>query len=168
MPSILWVEDNPLDVELLRTAFCEIGLAAVQFVIAQNAIEAFRYIDRQSPFERAAIPPDLILVDLNLPAIRGATVLREFRRHLQRTPTLVLTSSENGAELTWCRLNGAIECITKPRDIAGYIALARTLKAYLPLSGGFDIVNDGNDLPDDEPPSTSFVRAGDRNNLLSL
>jgi CheY-like chemotaxis protein len=163
MATILWVEDNLLDVELLRTAFQEIGIGTARFVVASNAIEAFRYIDRQSPFERTPIPPDLILVDLNLPAIRGTSVLREFRRHLPRVPTVVLTSSEDRAELAWCRMNGATECLTKPRVIAGYEALARALLTYLPRSGGF-AASGGGDLPGDEPPSSAYERAGERRN----
>ncbi len=160
MATILWVEDNALDIELRRTAFQELGIERAQFVVASNAIEAFRYLDRQSPFERTPIPPDLILVDLNLPAIRGTTVLSEFRRHLPRVPTVVLTSSEDRAELTWCRMNGATECLTKPRVIAGYEALARALKVYLPLSGGFAASGGDDNLPSDEPPSSAFERSG--------
>ncbi len=71
VPIVFWVEDNLNDVALVRQAFEETGLAA-KFVVPDNAVLAFKYIAGREPYSSSPRPPDLILVDLNLPIIRGA------------------------------------------------------------------------------------------------
>src|SRR5882724_5331140 len=97
---ILLVEDNPNDVLLLRHAFSDADLN-VGFIVAESALAAFRYIDASPPYVNAPRPPDLILLDLNLPAMKGTVVLPELKRprYLRDVPTVVLTSSHNAQEL---------------------------------------------------------------------
>ncbi len=136
-PCILWVEDNDSDVILVRQALAEAGLD-VDLVVAANAVLAFQHMDARHPEVLKRNPPDLLLVDINLPGINGMVVLDEIRRHRdwKNSPTVVLTSSNNAKELQACRELGAIECITKPATFDGYLAVIAQIRRFLPMSGG--------------------------------
>lgn len=134
-PVVLWVEDNPDDVVLMRQAFADAGLVA-EMVVSENAVLAFRYMEEREPFTSAPRPA-LIIVDLNLPVMRGTVVLTELRRHQswRHVPIVVLTSSENVKELQDCVDMGATECITKPRSFEGYLSIVERLRRHLPRGG---------------------------------
>ncbi len=136
-PCILWVEDNASDVLLVQQAMREADLDA-DLIVASNAVAAFQHMDARHPNVLKRNPPDLILVDINLPGINGMVVLNEIRKHRdwKKSPTVVLTSSSNPKELQACREIGAIECITKPATFEGYIQVISQLRRHLPQSGG--------------------------------
>lgn len=133
---LLWVEDNPNDVLLMRHALAEAGVRA-DFVLSENAVLAYRYMYERPPYTTAPRPPDLILVDLHLPVIRGPAVIKELRSHLEwrNTPVVVLTSSSNPRELQECLDLGATACLTKPEGLAGWGGVVEQLRKYLPLAG---------------------------------
>jgi len=133
VPLILWVEDNPLDVDMVQQAFVESG-CAVEFIVPDNAVLAFHYMASRPPFEHARRPPDLILLDMNLPAVSGMVVLREARAYApwHHIPVVVFTTSANETELRACLRHGAAECITKPSTFDGYLTVVERLRTYLP------------------------------------
>ena len=71
--------------------------------------------------------PDLVLIDLDLPGIRGLDLLRLIRhtpelRHLQT----VMMAAESDPELRFtCSQEGATACLERPRDPAASQRLAR-------------------------------------------
>lgn len=132
-PVVLWVEDNPQDVQLLQEA-CREARLPVHFIIVETAIAAFWYMEGRYGYEEAPRPPQLILLDLNLPAIRGRSVLQEVvgSRDYGRIPVVVLSSSCDLMELKTCIAMGAAECITKPTTFEGYAEVVRRLRRYLP------------------------------------
>jgi CheY-like chemotaxis protein len=136
LPVVLWVEDNHDDVVVMKQAFSDAGLD-VQFVLSENAILAFRYMEEREPYISSPRPPDLLLVDLNLPVIRGTTVVIELRKHLawRNTPLVVLTSTSDPKELRACLDLGATECLTKPPAFEAYPQLVERLRRYLPRAG---------------------------------
>jgi CheY-like chemotaxis protein len=121
------VEDNPQDVELLRTALVELQLPVTVF-IAENAVQAFGLM-RLMPE-----PPAVVVLDLNLPLIKGQAVLREIRgdRRWALVPVVILTSSQVGAEAEECLRLGATAYVVKPPLYEGYLDVARRLGAYIP------------------------------------
>ena len=115
--EILLVEDNPIDVELTKNAFKKAqirnplhvvndGETALDFVFARGA-----HADRLK--ER---PPQLILLDLNLPKKSGLEVLREIKedRRTQSIPVIILTASDRDQDINECRRLGAETYIVKP------------------------------------------------------
>jgi CheY-like chemotaxis protein len=156
-PLIFWVEDNPNDVLLLRQALAEARMD-VEIIVPDNAVAAFRFMEGKGSFRHAKPVPDLILIDINLPVIKGTVVLEEAHRHppWKSVPIVVLTSSSNEKELQGCRKLGAVACITKPATFDGYRAVAERLRQYLPRSGGHTTIVPTNDSPDDRPTSDLF------------
>ena len=98
--TILLVEDEPADAQLLMRAFQRAGV--------QNPIKhlprgdtALGYLEGVNPYsDRALHPlPILMILDLKLPGMSGLELLRWIRqqRHLRRIPVLVLTSETDDA-----------------------------------------------------------------------
>jgi CheY-like chemotaxis protein len=80
--TVLVVEDNPDDVELLQMA-AEAAPEAVSFHIVWDGEQALEYLKGEGQYaDRHAHPlPDLVLLDLSLPGIDGFEVLAWIRRH---------------------------------------------------------------------------------------
>ena len=93
--AILLVEDNPADVEITRRALRE-SAAPVELIVVRDGQEAVEYLLRQGSHAAAAWrPPDLILLDLNLPRLTGREVLERVRATdaFRSVPVVVLTTS---------------------------------------------------------------------------
>ena len=81
--KILVIEDN------------EQNLYLVRFILERNGYEVFAAPDGESGIKMAAsVKPDLILLDIQLPAMDGHTVARTLRQNdeLADTPIIAVTS----------------------------------------------------------------------------
>ena len=130
---ILLVEDNPDDVMLVQYAFDKAGILNPLEVVADGDA-AVDYIGRTGAYAgREGQPlPDLILLDLKLPRRSGFEVLSFVRQHepTRHTPVVVLTSSDQEADIRRSYERGANSFLVKPIGRDGLIDMARALKAY--------------------------------------
>jgi CheY-like chemotaxis protein len=80
--TVLVVEDNPDDVELLQIAARK-APEAVSFHIVEDGEKALAYLKGDGQYaDRQAHPlPDLVLLDLSLPGMNGLDVLAWIRQH---------------------------------------------------------------------------------------
>lgn len=128
--EILLVEDNPGDVELTREALRS-GRVATRLHVVPDGVEALAFLRRQGR-HAAAVRPDLILLDLNLPRMDGREVLAEVKadENLRVIPVVVLTSSHADQDvLKSYRLNA--NCyISKPVDFAGFTRIVQSLEGF--------------------------------------
>jgi chemotaxis family two-component system response regulator Rcp1 len=92
--EVLLVEDSPGDVRLTREAFRDAEMA-INLHVASDGVEAIEFL-RHEGDHAAALRPDFILLDLNLPKMDGREVLALIKgdQTLKIIPTVVLTSSE--------------------------------------------------------------------------
>jgi CheY-like chemotaxis protein len=159
--TILWVEDNPHDVILMQTALTEKGLP-IEFILADNALAAFRYLDARSPYEKVRRPPDLVIIDINLPAINGIAVLNELARQplFHGVPRIVLTSTLDPLELQACLDHGAMACLLKPAVYEGYLEIVEKIKRYLPVPGPAGSVDTLTPPPTSESDSSKLIKVG--------
>ena len=97
--TILLVEDNPDDVELLLRALRKNNIAN-EIAIAHDGVEALDYLFASGKYaERDANEtPRIILLDLKLPKLNGLQVLERIRADERTTftPVIILTSSKKG------------------------------------------------------------------------
>src|SRR5579864_4857641 len=95
---ILVVEDNPGDVELLRRALQDARVECELTVIDDGA-EALA-LARQSGKYANTAPPDLVIVDWNLPKHGGNEILAALRANptFAALPVLILSSSSSPRE----------------------------------------------------------------------
>lgn len=128
--DILLIEDNPDDVDLMLEAFKE-GYVYNRVSIAENGVEALRFLRRAAPHTNAP-RPDLVLLDLNLPGKSGHEVLAEIKAdpELRRIPVVILTSSASEQDVLKSYNLNANCHITKPVDLNEFLALVRAIDAF--------------------------------------
>lgn len=122
---ILLVEDDPDDELLTRRAF-EKGLIANPIRVARDGAEALELLHGAAPLR-----PAVVLLDLNLPKVRGLEVLARIRSdaRTRRLPVVVLTSSREDADLRESYHRGADSYVCKPMRFEDFV------RAMGPLGG---------------------------------
>ena len=128
--EILLVEDNPADVRLTREALTSDRLWNHLSVVT-DGVEAMAYLRREGKFG-AAVRPDLILLDLNLPKKDGREVLAEIKADadLKLIPIVVLTLSaaeEDILKSYGLRANCYIE---KPVDLRQFVKVMNSIENF--------------------------------------
>ena len=106
---VLLVEDNPFHAELVRRSLEEVvhidthRIDAVHITHVLDGETALDYLFRQGAYENSAESPrpDLILLDLSLPGMKGVDVLARVRNtpDLKTIPVVVLSMSTSGGDL---------------------------------------------------------------------
>ncbi|HEX7289126.1 MAG TPA: response regulator [Candidatus Angelobacter sp.] len=109
MKRILIVEDKASSRELLRTVLEQLGYAVVE---ARDGDEALRQVRQQ--------PPDLVLMDLQMPARNGFDVLQEIRKdpELARLPVVAVTANAMPGDQEKALAAGFTGYIAKPVALA--------------------------------------------------
>ena len=131
--SILLVEDNVMDVELILDAFKEARLSNTIHV-ARNGQEALDYLFGHGPYvDRNTYPlPDLVLLDLKMPGIDGHEVLRRVKAtpKLKRLPVIILTSSSDEGDRVMGYDNGANSYLVKPVSFDEFLNVVQKITEY--------------------------------------
>jgi two-component system, chemotaxis family, response regulator Rcp1 len=128
--EILLVEDNPGDVRLTQEALKEGGVVN-RLSVAGDGVEALAFLRREGR-HAAAMRPDVILLDLNLPRMSGQEVLAEIKvdAALLCIPVVVLTSSEDSTDVRRSYDLHANCYITKPADLNQYIQIVQSIQGF--------------------------------------
>jgi EAL domain-containing protein (putative c-di-GMP-specific phosphodiesterase class I)/DNA-binding NarL/FixJ family response regulator len=119
-PTIVVVDDEPLNVELLSRIIERAGLGrCVGFADARSALDS---IDGSEP--------DLVLLDVHLPGMDGFAAMDALQRHLSPdafVPVVFLTGDVDRDVRTHALAAGAKDFITKPFDIDEVVLRCRNL-----------------------------------------
>ena len=131
--AILLVEDNRDDVELTVMALTESKITN-PVVVARNGVEALDYLFGTGAHagRDPADQPVVVLLDIKLPLLSGIDVLRRMRRdeRTKRTPVVMLTSSDERADIASTYDLGANSYVRKPVDFESFVSAARQLGLY--------------------------------------
>jgi chemotaxis family two-component system response regulator Rcp1 len=124
---ILLVEDNPGDAQLVKMALAE-TLPSARVSVAGDGEAALARLHEEGD------PPDLVLLDLNLPRLSGHEVLAAVRASedvaVRRVPVVVLSSSGTAADVERSYELGASSHVAKPADLDALFAVIETLVRY--------------------------------------
>lgn len=126
--TVLHVDDDPNDTELLRAA---VRRANAPFLLqnAEDADKALAYLNGEGNFgDRRLYPlPKLILLDLKMPRTTGFEILKWVRKHpeLGELPIVVLSGSELRDDIRQAYEVGASSYLVKP---LGFEALVEMIK----------------------------------------
>ena len=128
--QILLVEDSPADIALTREVLEESRVLA-DLDVVEDGQAALDFLERATSDGGVRIP-DLILLDLNLPKRNGFEVLREIKSDpdLRRIPVVVLTTSEEEADVFDSYDLQANSYITKPMDFQQFHAVIRAIEDF--------------------------------------
>jgi CheY-like chemotaxis protein len=123
---ILLVEDDEGHVTLITRNLRRADLSH-DINIAITGREAMESID--------TAPPDVLLLDLNLPELSGFEVLELVKKNetLRHIPVIVLSSTENEEEIKRVYQLGANLCFTKPVEYDQFALTIQTLGNLLKL-----------------------------------
>lgn len=128
--AILLVEDNEDDVFLMKHALRTAGVMNPVFVVETGA-QAVEYLSGTGPFQdRKKHPlPAIVFLDLKLPLMSGHEVLAWIRaqRQLEGLLVVVLTSSNEAADVRRCYSLGANSYLMKPLTTRQLLDLAKAL-----------------------------------------
>lgn len=125
---ILLVEDNPMDVDLTLRAFKRRRVTN-SIHVARDGEEALAWLAR---WENGETWPAVILLDLKLPKVDGLEVLRQLKQHptLRVIPVVVLTTSEEGADVQAANHLGVNSYIVKPVEFEKFMDVSEKIDLY--------------------------------------
>jgi CheY-like chemotaxis protein len=125
--NILLAEDNPADVFLIRESLKEHG---VEFAleVAENGEQAMERLNELRDGS-GGVPPDLIVLDLNLPQVDGTELLRHLRDipRLAGLPVVIFTSSDSTQDRQNATMLGAMY-IRKPVNLDEFMKIGQELE----------------------------------------
>ncbi|MBK6683758.1 MAG: response regulator [Deltaproteobacteria bacterium] len=128
--SVLLIEDNPGDAELIRDTL-QSGRVLLDLTVIHDGTEALAYLLRQGPHQKAR-QPDLIMLDLNLPKVDGRAVLAAIKNeaHLRTIPVVVLTSSDAERDIVQSYALGANCFLSKPVELEAFQQVVRSIEGF--------------------------------------
>ncbi len=129
--SILLVEDDPAQADLMLEVFSEHHFNASNSSLAQDGEQAMDMLYQRNGFEDLPLP-SLVLLDLNIPKKNGKQVLEEIKssEKLKHIPVLVLTSSRLKDDVTQCYQLHANAYMVKPNDLDDLIVMIEKMDDF--------------------------------------
>ncbi|MBE9044080.1 response regulator [Pleurocapsales cyanobacterium LEGE 10410] len=139
--SILLVEDNPDDRELMTLAFVQQEFT-YNLIIVSDGLEALDYLfgiipddeDSDDPYGDRDLTsmPALIMLDLNLPRVNGIEILRQIRAdpRTRLIPVVIISSSDEPQDLIDSYINGCNSYVRKPIDFTQLQNFVREVSSY--------------------------------------
>lgn len=124
-PRVLVVEDNPIDVRMIKRALRIGGLQEEPYVINDGA-PAIALLSREKGYEHVPLP-DLVVLDLNLITVDGAQVLRFIRDSpkLEHVAVAILSSTPSDVARSQ---HAQADCyFVKPSDLDSFEKLGKQI-----------------------------------------
>src|SRR5207302_7665801 len=117
-PHILVVDDNPVNVDILRTRLAVHGYEILTAADGEEALVVAR-----------AKQPDLILLDVMMPKMDGIQVCRELRADssLPFMPIILVTAKTDSKDVVAGLEAGGDEYLTKPVDQPALVARVKSM-----------------------------------------
>jgi len=131
--EILYIEDNPSDIELTLRALKKHNVAnSVQLI--KDGEEALEYIFAKGRYAERNVKenPKVILLDLKLPKVSGLEILKKLKEEEQTKsiPVVVLTSSREEKDMIESYNYGVNSYVVKPIKFESFSEAVSTLGLY--------------------------------------
>jgi CheY-like chemotaxis protein len=135
--TILLVEDNPDHAEFALKALDK-GQVLTEVFWVKDGQEALDFLEsrRESADAMAPRRPVLILLDIHLPKVNGHEVLCRIKSDpvLRMIPVVMLSTSEQAADIAASYRAGANSYVTKPVAFKEFLERVRSVKGYWVLT----------------------------------
>ncbi len=130
---VLVVEDDESHYELIERSVRGLEKAGTRYDLhwAQDGAEALDFLFRKGKHKDAP-RPNLVLLDLNLPKVKGQTILDKIKADdkLRKIPVVVLTVSDSEEEMARAYDSGAAGFLNKPASRDDFDRLLNTVWDY--------------------------------------
>lgn len=129
MPTILIVEDNADDAELVERALTKAHIGN-RLLIARDGEEALNALYKDAIDKQFGI--GIVLLDLTLPKLDGRVLLERIwdDRRLRQIPVFVLTGSTEDDDLVKTYKTGAVAFLRKPLEVDRFLSTMSDLTNY--------------------------------------
>jgi CheY-like chemotaxis protein len=124
-PSILVVDDQPINVQLLKRKLEREG---IRVTAAYTGLEALEFVQKEKP--------DLILLDVMMPDMDGIEVCQRLQEHdeTRGIPVIFITARTTKESKLEGLGVGAVDYITKPIDLDETLARVQTQLRFLAIN----------------------------------
>ncbi|GAB4306536.1 MAG: response regulator [Candidatus Bipolaricaulota bacterium] len=130
---VLVVEDDESHYELIERSVRGLEKAGTRYDLhwVQDGAEALDFLFRKGKHKDAP-RPNLVLLDLNLPKVKGQTILDKIKadEKLRKIPVVVLTVSDSEEEMARAYDSGAAGFLNKPASRDDFDRLLNTVWDY--------------------------------------
>lgn len=131
--KILLIEDDPdhaeLIIDVLRTENVK-----KEIILLKDGLEALDYLQKIDIDGNGEIRSqiDLVILDLNLPKVKGMDVLKFLKNNSRYSsiPVVILSTSADHDTIETAYKNGVNSYITKPISYEGFVEKIGTLSIY--------------------------------------
>ncbi len=131
-PVVILMADDDDDDYLLTKKALEESKLLNTFVRVKDGEELIDYLNARGKFEKVAVRPGVILLDLNMPKKDGREALKEIKSDpkLRGIPVVIFTTSKAEEDIYKTYELGGNSFITKPVTFDKLVAAVSTLGAY--------------------------------------
>lgn len=130
--TILYVEDSPLDVELVVEVFKDNNIIN-PVAVTSDGVEALEYLRCEGKYsDRISGNPGMILLDLKMPRMDGLEFLDIVKKDVKfkKIPVIMLTSSREEKDLVKGYDLGVNAYVVKPVDFASFAEIVRAIGIF--------------------------------------
>lgn len=126
---VLVVEDDYAAARLFQLAFKSLDCETT-VILAEDGPTALNILREDGG--GSSVPPELVVLDLDLPGQSGLNLLREFRSTdaFSTLPVVVFSNHDEQEIIDQCYAAGANAYIVKPDDYVGLTDVARQLSSF--------------------------------------
>lgn len=132
MRTILYVEDNSLDIELTLEALKENNIAN-PVIVANDGVEALEYLRCEGVYkDRKPDNPGMVLLDLKMPRMDGLEFLSVVKEDakFKWIPIIMLTSSREEKDLVKGYDLGINAYVVKPVDFLAFTDIVKQIGVF--------------------------------------
>lgn len=143
--TILYLEDNLLDIELTLEVFKENHILN-KIVVAHDGVEGLDYLRCQGRYKnRLPEKPGMILLDLKMPRMNGLEFLEIVKKDedLKRIPVIMLTASREEQDLIKSYSLMVNAYVVKPVDFLAFRDIVKQIGIFWAIIN--EIPTEGND-----------------------
>ncbi len=126
--NVLLVEDNLIEIMKMQRT--------IPLLKLNHKVDEAKNIDEALDFLRNNRPPDIILLDLNMPKVSGIEFLSFLKNEekYKSIPVVILTTSDNPKDLIECYKIGISGYILKPLKYQDYVKKIKMVLGYWSLN----------------------------------
>lgn len=119
---IVIADDDDDDQFIIREALSDIPGCCVSVMQVYDGLQLLDYLNRRGSVASNYEPPDVVLLDINMPLMNGIEALSAIRSNnaLNHLPVYLISTSRREDQFEGTNLDGAQGFYTKPNRIGAY------------------------------------------------